>query len=897
MNQAVNRILQANINHCAGAQDLLLQSMAQWSIDVAVVAEPYYIPPNHNWAADVDGLVAIITKAGAEGITLLSRGQGYVAVIWGDITLIGVYFSPNKRVSEFEALLGHLAALVGQTQPRQVVVAGDLNAKSMAWGCPATNIRGDLLEEWATMTGMSILNRGSASTCVRWQGESIVDAWLEPSLDLRNGKCIGGLEKSQNFDAVPTRRDVSTLGPADEGGPRRRRGVAAVQRIQRGGQDAADFHLRSEGERQSGASRDSKPRSMGRPYKAVRGKLRPWAPPLTESLEPRLLEVVVSSLFPNRPEHQPPAMAPPRQRAGYEVAEVEVPPVTEAELDAAVFKLKAKNTAPGPDGIPGRVLALALRALGERFRGLLDACLQSGRFPTIWKTGRLVLLKKTGDPRILHQPTVRSCCSTRLTSSSSVSSAVASSSTSGEWDPICPNTSLDSERAGRHRVLPFGAVCGVPSPGRRADKVGDIVRCSTGLGLRAASVEHRVRLGPAGELLPGSNVTCYADDTLVTSRGTSYREAARLATVTVAQVVRRIAMLGLEVALHKSEALCFHTARKAPPAEASIVVGGTRIEVKSNMKYLGLVLDSRWNFREHFVRLTPRLMAASAALKRLMPNIGGPEVASRRLYMGVVRSMALYGAPIWAENLAARNIALLKRAQRAMAISVVRGYRTTSYDAACLLAGTPPWNLKAEAQASLYEWRRDLRLQEYHPAPREVEAQKLLVQQSIVLQWEEQLAEREEGHRTVEAIRPVLQDWLEREWGSLTFRLVQVLTGHGCFGSYLHRFARREVTAECHQCRCDEDTAQHTLEECPAWAGQRRDLVAVVGDDLSLPAVVKAMVANERSWKAVLFFCEDVMSQKEAAEREREADPASHPIRRKRTGARRRAYAHLLPPT
>ncbi|XP_048002107.1 uncharacterized protein LOC125238727 [Leguminivora glycinivorella] len=194
-------------------------------------------------------------------------------------------------------------------------------------------------------------------------------------------------------------------------------------------------------------------------------------------------------------------------------------------------------------------------------------------------------------------------------------------------------------------------------------------------------------------------------------------------------------------------------------------------------------------------------------------------------------------------------------------------------------------------------WRRDLRLQEYHPAPREVEAQKLLVQQSIVLQWEEQLAEREEGHRTVEAIRPVLQDWLEREWGSLTFRLVQVLTGHGCFGSYLHRFARREVTAECHQCRCDEDTAQHTLEECPAWAGQRRDLVAVVGDDLSLPAVVKAMVANERSWKAVLFFCEDVMSQKEAAEREREADPASHPIRRKHTGARRRAYAHLLPPT
>ncbi|KAJ8734914.1 hypothetical protein PYW08_014164 [Mythimna loreyi] len=32
----------ANINHCAPAQDLLLQSMAQWSINVAVVSEPHF---------------------------------------------------------------------------------------------------------------------------------------------------------------------------------------------------------------------------------------------------------------------------------------------------------------------------------------------------------------------------------------------------------------------------------------------------------------------------------------------------------------------------------------------------------------------------------------------------------------------------------------------------------------------------------------------------------------------------------------------------------------------------------------------------------------------------------------------------------------------------------------
>ncbi|XP_072939155.1 uncharacterized protein [Epargyreus clarus] len=136
--------------------------------------------------------------------------------------------------------------------------------------------------------------------------------------------------------------------------------------------------------------------------------------------------------------------------------------------------------------------------------------------------------------------------------------------------------------------------------------------------------------------------------------------------------------------------------------------------------------------------------------------------------------------------------------------------------------------------------------------------------------WKERLAEPTAGLRTVEAVRPVLEEWKDRRHGSLTFRLVQVLSGHGCFGRYLCNTVGREPTTECHHCGCVEDTAQHTLEVCPAWADQRRMLVAAVGPDLSLPAVVKAMVGSDRSWKAVKSFCEEVILQKEAAERVRE---------------------------
>uniref|UniRef100_A0A2H1VT90 SFRICE_037622 n=1 Tax=Spodoptera frugiperda TaxID=7108 RepID=A0A2H1VT90_SPOFR len=71
---------------------------------------------------------------------------------------------------------------------------------------------------------------------------------------------------------------------------------------------------------------------------------------------------------------------------------------------------------------------------------------------------------------------------------------------------------------------------------------------------------------------------------------------------------------------------------------------------------------------------------------------GGANASCRRLYAGIVRSMALYGAPVWAPNLMRRPARALLTSQRVMAIRVIRGYRTISGEAANLLAGLPPKN-------------------------------------------------------------------------------------------------------------------------------------------------------------------------------------------------------------
>lgn len=1058
---ALRRLLQANINHCARAQDLLLQSMAQWSIDVAVVAEPYFVPPRDDWVCDTNRSVALIMRSAADTLPFeaVTRGRGYVAAIWGNVMVVGVYFAPSLSLADMEDIILELGTVVSRSRPRPVIVLGDFNAKSTAWGSPATDARGELVEEWAVEQGLLLLNRGSVQTCVRQGGGSIVDlSFASPALartvqdwhvleeveTLSDHRYIRFSVSAQTsvgpVQAAPVgvgdgprwalkRLDGEALLEAsivkawldspgrptniddeaewfresmshicDAGMPRvrplpsrrqvywwsqsiaqlriacvhvRRRYARCRRRRRRrrpftaaAEQEEAELYNRyreaksalklaivrakAQAHEELLETLDREP--WGRPYLMVRGKLRQWAPPLSRSLQPQLLEEVVCALFPSRPEHTPPAMVPPHNVPDAEDdIDDDVPEVTRVELRVAVARIR--NTAPGPDGIPGRAWVLAMKALGPRLAGLLSACLERGQFPSRWKTGKLVLLKKEGRPAdspSAYRPIVlldevckifeRIIASRLIQHMTRVGPDLADNQFGfrqgrSTVDAIMRARVLAEEAVARGEVvlavsldianafntLPWSTIRealryhGVPRylqriVGAYLSERSVVYPGREGWGRRETScgVPQGSVLGPLlwnvgydwalrGALLHGVGVICYADDTLVTARGKSYRQAAIRATAGVAHVVGRIRRLGLEVALHKSEALCFHGPRMMPPPGSSIIVGGVSIAVESTMKYLGLVLDSRWNFGPHFTRLAPRLLGAASALSRLLPNLGGPDSSCRRLYMGVIRSMALYAAPVWADALTARNVAALRRPQRAMAVRIIRGYRTISFEAASLLAGSPPWDLDAKLLASLYWWRAEAVERGERLVPRQVEARRAELRQVLVAEWQTRLAQPTAGHAVVAAVRPVLEEWLNRSQGALSFRLTQVLTGHGCFGKYLCRIGR-EPTSQCHHCGdCRDDTALHTLAECPAWAEQRCDLVAAVGaaGNLSLPAVVSTMVGSESGWSAVATFCEAVMLVKEAAEREREA-ASSLPSRSRRTGRRR--VADLRPP-
>ncbi|XP_011875263.1 PREDICTED: uncharacterized protein LOC105566123, partial [Vollenhovia emeryi] len=241
-----------------------------------------------------------------------------------------------------------------------------------------------------------LVNEGRTPTCVRTQGESIVDiTWATPSAMrlITRWRVEEGIETlsdhryiSVEFGALSSVRRQETrsrwaLRKLREDALMaacwrrlarcRRRGEQAAERA-REGYFEAKVALRK-------AIRVAKGRAWtefldslqedpwGRPYKMVLNKLRPWAPPLTERLDGGFVRRVVQALFPDIVgEDGGPPFEPGEDSPDCDDS-LDVQP---EELRRAVAKGRKGNTAPGSDGLHKRIHALAMNVLAEEYARL-----------------------------------------------------------------------------------------------------------------------------------------------------------------------------------------------------------------------------------------------------------------------------------------------------------------------------------------------------------------------------------------------------------------------------------------------------------------------------------------------------------------------------------------------
>lgn len=214
-----------------------------------------------------------------------------------------------------------------------------------------------------------------------------------------------------------------------------------------------------------------------------------------------------------------------------------------------------------------------------------------------------------------------------------------------------------------------------------------------------------------------------------------------------------------------------------------------------------------------------------------MPNLRGLGEAKRHLYANVVLSVILYAAPIWSDALKAslKSQRVLNRVLRTVAIRVIAAYRIVSLDAALVLARILPLTLIADERLRIFERIAALRMEGAYDRKclseiREQERDRTLEDWSGYL-----VSPGLAGIRTIAAIRPQLKEWVNRRSGGLTFRLTQMLTGHGCFGSYLARI-QRVSRSTCLACDSGaDDIPEHTLSRCSRWRAEREQLVGKIG--------------------------------------------------------------------
>lgn len=140
------KFLQVNLNHCKVAQDLLRQYLFEQKVDVAVVSEPYSVPSDSSsWLASSGTRRAAIWLVG-EGLAVnnIHQGPEFITVWLNGVQIFSCYASPNCTGVEFSNFLQRLEDRI-RTVERSipVIVAGDFNARSAAWGDCCQDSQGD----------------------------------------------------------------------------------------------------------------------------------------------------------------------------------------------------------------------------------------------------------------------------------------------------------------------------------------------------------------------------------------------------------------------------------------------------------------------------------------------------------------------------------------------------------------------------------------------------------------------------------------------------------------------------------------------------------------------------------------------------------------------------------
>lgn len=626
----------------------------------------------------------------------------------------------------------------------------------------------------------------------------------------------------------------------------------------------------------------------GQGYKIATKQLRGGGPPhqLTEKKRAQILE----ALFP----------CGVKNWTGRTEGEIPGRELEVEEIEAALSETKA-GKAPGEDGITAEALREMFTQVPEWFQKMYGDLLRDQIFPGEWKAARAVLLPKKGkdltlpssyrplcllsvvgkvyeriilnrltdeiEERKVLSPRQHGFRKERSTTTAILEVMKGVTEASGWTALVLLDVRNAFNSASWRRIVEATEHSGVSGYlvniirdyfGNRRVSSGKIRRQYTA-GVPQGSVlgptlwnlmyDGVLRLPYAAGVLP----TAYADDLALVVQGEDEENLKRGVRDATRMVGRWLEGRELKIAPEKTEILILKGTRKL---DVVFDVLGVAVAARKEVVYLGVTLRRGPSFTGHIEGIIKKAEERAAALRSILPNVGGPHYLKRRLLAAVVHGTVLYAAPAWRSALKQeKERQRIISTQRRALLRVIAAYRTVSAEAAQVLAGYPPMDLMVSETCYLFR------------VGSRTEGLRRQARKRTMREWQRRW-ETGTGALWTKRLIQDLESWVGCEYRRLDYYVTQFFTGHGSFGTYLLKIKKKESDM-CQECGA-ADSPEHTFYVCARWDRERGALQDTIGRLPPPSDLVTYMTASRRNWDAIHEYIHVIMERKECEDRARD---------------------------
>jgi len=196
----------------------------------------------------------------------------------------------------------------------------------------------------------------------------------------------------------------------------------------------------------------------------------------------------------------------------------------------------------------------------------------------------------------------------------------------------------------------------------------------------------------------------YAGDIVIIVQGKYAHSIREIMQEALNVVVKWAIKEGSNISPHKTAIVPF-TNRKETEGLRPLILHGKELELLGEVKYLGVILDSRLNWNQHLQKIISKVQTTFAVVRRICEKRGLRPSIMHWLYTGVIRPSIFHGTLVWWPKVMQKTTKIqLGRIQRMASLAITGAMKSTPTAAIEELLDLTPLDLliMAEARMALY---------------------------------------------------------------------------------------------------------------------------------------------------------------------------------------------------